>query len=535
MSTSGFVRHSSCPSCGSSDAVSVFQDGGEYCFACRTLVKKGGQEIETSTRAPRELLRGLTYQALTKRKLTEETCRKWGYGVTELGDTPVQVAEYRSPDGELIAQKIRRPDKTFAWRGDSKSVGLYGQHLWRDSGKMVVITEGEIDAMSMSQVQEHKWPVVSIPNGAPAAKKTIAACIEWLERFEKVVFMFDNDEPGRAAAAECAALLTPGKAFIASLPLKDANDMLQAGRSAELLRAMWDAKEYRPDGVLNGADLWSRLCLNQFVDSVPYPWSCLQTKTLGCRAGELVCFVAGTGIGKSEVVRQVVAHFHDHHKERVGYIALEESIERTAYGLMGLHLGTRLYLDPSAVPDTQRKAAFEATVGSGRYFLYDHFGSLGEDTLLSRIRYMVRGCGATTVVLDNLTMAVAGSETDDERKAIDVLIAKLRTMVEELKFRLILVCHLKRVDDQCHEEGAQISLSHIRGSGAIGALCNMVIGLERDQQDEKHSNVTRVRVLKNRYTGELGVGGYLRYDVKTGLLSECEEPKAEATAESHGF
>ena len=86
--------------------------------------------------------------ALTRRNLTEETCKKWGYQAADVDGQMVQVANYRTRDGKLCGQKIRYADKSFKVRGEL--IGLYGQHLWRDSGKRVVVTEGEIDALSVS-------------------------------------------------------------------------------------------------------------------------------------------------------------------------------------------------------------------------------------------------------------------------------------------------------------------------------------------------------------------------------------------------
>jgi twinkle protein len=92
--------------------------------------------------------------------------------------------------------------------------------------------------------------------------------------------------------------------------------------------------------------------------------------------------------------------------------------------------------------------------------------------------------------------------------------------VEELGIGLILVSHLKRPEGKGHEEGAQTSLSQLRGSGAIAQLSDIVIGLERNQQDEKQQHLTCVRVLKNRFSGETGIACYLRYSPETGRLTE---------------
>jgi hypothetical protein len=39
------------------------------------------------------------------------------------------------------------------------------------------------------------------------AAKVLKANYLWLDRFEEIVLWFDNDEPGQAAADECARLL----------------------------------------------------------------------------------------------------------------------------------------------------------------------------------------------------------------------------------------------------------------------------------------------------------------------------------------
>jgi twinkle protein len=100
---------------------------------------------------------------------------------------------------------------------------------------MVTVTEGEIDALSVSQQTGNKWASVSVPNGAQGAHKAVARSLEWLETFESVVFMFDSDLAGREAAEKCSLMLSVGKAKIATLPLKDANEMLVAGRGSEIV------------------------------------------------------------------------------------------------------------------------------------------------------------------------------------------------------------------------------------------------------------------------------------------------------------
>lgn len=525
-----FLRHEPCPSCGSRNNLARYSDGHAHCFGCE-YYEHGGKHGAASAaagadddlrsrrdaRPVRDFVKG-EVAALKKRRITEETCAKWGYQTGEFKGKTVQIANYRDPEGSLVGQKIRFPDKSFTVVG--KLPALYGQWLWRDKGKMVVVTEGEIDALTVSQLQGNKWPVVSIPQGAQGAKKAIAKALDWLMGFDAVVFMFDNDDPGRKAAAECAEVLPPGRAKIASLPLKDASDMMQAGRGPEVIDAIWGAKVYRPDGVICGADLWDAVRVEKENHSIPYPWAPLNEKTHGMRQGELVTWTAGSGVGKSAVVREI-AHFLLKRGETVGMLMLEENTKRTALGLMGIEANKPLHLSREGVTEEQLKAAFDATLGTGRMYLYDHFGSTEIDNLLARVRYLIKGCGARWVILDHLSIVVSGMADGDERRLIDNAMTSLRTLVEETGVGLHLVSHLKRPEGKGHEEGARTSLGQLRGSAAIGQLSDMVVGLERDQQSD-NPNITTLRVLKNRFSGETGEAGYLEYDRETGRLHETE-------------
>lgn len=123
---------------------------------------------------------------------------------------------------------------------------------------------------------------------------------------------------------------------------------------------------------------------------------------------------------------------------------------------------------------------------------------------------------------------------DNERRTIDVLMTKLRSLVEETGVGMVLVSHLKRPPgEKGHEDGVQVRLSHLRGSGSIGQLSDSVIGLEGNQQDEEHKNIRTIRCLKDREGGETGILGYAKYIPDTGRLlpEEVEEDFIDETDE----
>lgn len=531
MEDSTIIRaHIPCPDCGSSDAMCEYSDGHTFCFSCETHHQCDNAEPKGGNKTVRNHevipLDSLTLDSLRARGITQETCAKYGYYKTRINNEMAQVACYYSDSGELLGQKVRFKDKRFSVRGEV-SDRFFGQHLWPGGGKKLVITEGEIDCLTVSQVQGNKYPVVSIPNGAKSAKKIFKAQMEWLNSFEQVIVMFDMDERGREAVSDVEGILKPGKLLIATLPLKDPNECLLNNQADAIVKAIWNAKVYKPDGIVNGADLWNVLeSEEEEEEAYPLPWDIdLQKMTLGLRKGELVVLTAGTGVGKTTFVRQIAHNFGVKQNLKVGMMMLEENVKRTAKGLMSVEAGKRLHINRKAVTPEEYKEIFEKTLGTGNFIFHEHFGSIEGDNLLNKMRYMAVGEGCDFIILDHVSIAVSGLEGDNERKLIDILMTTMRSLVEETGVGLVVISHLKRPDgQQSHEEGGVTSLSQLRGSGAIAQLADTVIGLERNQQAEgKEKNLVRLRLLKCRFTGETGIAGYLWYNKETDRLEGVDK------------
>jgi len=523
---SHYLYKEACDDCGSSDAKAVYSNSGTHCFSCGTTHRGDGQTpTKKETKMTDKTFFKGEYASLPSRKITEDTCRRYGYHLARDSKGPVQVANYRK-DGELVAQKVRGQDKRFSTVGNPNTAGFFGQHLFREGGRMVVITEGELDAMSAYQALGSKWPCVSLPSGAQSAEKIINQEIEWLESFEKIVLAFDMDEPGQEAVRKVASILEPGKAFVATLPAKDANECIVTGKAKDLVNALWDAHPYRPDGVINANELWEEVIKEEAFDAVPYPYEQLNEVTHGIRQSELVTICSGSGMGKSSFVSEIMYSLLQR-GYKVGGLFLEQSVKRSVLGLMGLHLDLPLHIHgyKDRVELDTLKQAFDETVGSGQLMLYDHFGSMEIDTILDKIKYMAaQGC--THICLDHISVIVSGLETSDERKMIDVLMSRLRMAVARFDIALIAVSHLRRPEGVSHENGRAISLSDLRGSQSIAQLSDICLGLERDQQaeDPQARNRTKIRCLKNRYSGLTGPAGEMIYNPSTGRLLDYKGP-----------
>ena len=525
-----FIGHEPCPECGSSDALGRYADGGTYCFSCTKSTPPTDEERPVIEKKQRNVsfLNG-SFEDIPKRRLKAETCRKLGYMVGTYEGKKCHIAPIHDENGELVAQKIRLPNKDFRVIGDLNAGGLIFQHRAADGGKRLVITEGEIDALSYAQVSP-TWQVVSVPNGAQSAVKAVKRAIKFVNSFEEVVIMFDMDDAGQDAAREVAQVIAPNKAKIAYLPLKDANEMLLENRVKELSQAVFGAKPYSPEGIIRGVDV-SLAALKKGIQrgwDIPFPK--LNEMMRGIRPREVVLLAAGSGLGKSTIGRIITHHLQQTQDLKVGYVMLEESVEVTARQLVAVHSATR-YVDlaenPDAITDDQWAEAHEKAVKPAAF--YDSFGSCSIDNILAHINHLAVAEDCKVVLLDHVSMVVSGSKSDNERKEIDRLMTELRTLCERTGVSVLAISHVNRVTSSggFSNEGGQISLNSLRGSGALAQLADTVIGVERDQQDEECKNLVHFRLLKSRVTGETGSAGWAAYNPTTGLLDPSTGPEPE--------
>jgi len=468
--------------------------------------------------------------AIPDRRINQDTAQRYGVTVEYGTDGTISKHHYPYHDkdtGKATGTKVRIVEnKSFYATGGFDNAGLFGQQAFKSGGKYITVTEGEADAMAVNEMFDGKWPAVSIRSGAAGAAKDIKANLEWLETFDNVVICFDNDKAGQEAARSVLDLFTPNKAKNVTLPMKDAGDMLKARKVADFVKEWWNAKAYRPDGIIAGSDTWDSIIEQQSVRSIPYPWECLNEYTHGFREKELVTITSGSGMGKSQIVRELEHYLLGATEDNIGILALEEDIPKTALGIMSIEANKQLHLDKTVSQD-EKKGYWDRTLGSGRIYLFDHWGSTSEDNLLGRIRYMAKGLDCKWIILDHLSIVVSDQDNGDERKAIDSIMTNLRKLVQETGVGLFLVSHLRRPSGQkAHEDGGKISLGELRGSASIAQLSDIVIGLERDQQhpDPEVRNTTCVRVLKNRFVGLTGPACYLYYDKDSGRMIETACP-----------
>jgi len=556
------VDRQQCPKCADSgkdssgDNLAVYNDGHSHCFACSHHVKGDGTKVITS---PKNEVSGEwkpyqgSFSDLSSRQINVKTCRLYGYKQAVVGDQSFDFWNCYNDEGQLVAQKLRGENKKFKWHGNSRNPQLFGQHLYKIGGRRLIITEGEIDAMTVSQLMENKWPVVSLPNGAASALRDIKNNLTFVSSYKEVVLLFDNDAAGREAAAAVADILPPGNCKIGRLMLKDANEHLLAAETSSLMTAVFEAQVYTPDEIVHVSNIMADS--KSFDRKVwAFPWEGLTNFCVGQRSGEITLWSSGTGSGKSTIIRELILGHIDEGRT-VGAIMLEESPQETIDDLISLMLNKpvraiksqemlntlREDMGLQAVPlenlgtvTNEEYNDAKAELGEKGLYIYDHEGHNAMQNLMTRMEYMAISLGVDVIVLDHITAAATAmlmveEGMSDERLLIDKLMKGMRSLVARTGVHIDVVSQLKKTD-KAYEEGSRITLQDLRGSGSLGSVANTVIGLERNRQmpDELEANTTTVRILKDRLTGRAGVASYLYYDRKLSRLKEIDEPSSDS-------
>ena len=507
--TQALQTHLPCDDCGSSDALALY-DNHSYCYSCQTFKWNN----DNSNKNVYKMETNLRYKSF--RGLSEETSKFFGVTVSE--DNNTHHYPYYDSTGNVVGTKVRNViNKNFFSQGDIKEGLLFGQNLFRNTGKYITICEGEVDAMSAYQMLGSKWPVVSIKNGGQSAVRDVKKNFEYLDSFDNVVICFDNDEVGKIASEKVAQLFSPRKAKIVPLVEKDANDYLQKNKLKDFVNAWWNAKGYVPDGILASSSLISSLSKNDDIQSIAYPWSGLNRITDGMREGEMVVITAETVVGKTSFLREICFNLLKNTKENIGTLFLEETPKISSVGLTAMEADVPAHKFKKVLDPKDREEFGKRILADDRVYFYDSFGSMDIDNLLAKIRYYAKGLDCKFIILDHISIIVSdGRNGADERKILDEIATKLKTLTIELGICLLAVVHVNRQ-------------GQIRGTAGIEQLANMVVGLKRDRlaEDDIERNTTDVVVWKNRWTGETGTACHLYYDPSTGRMTERDMSDVE--------
>ena len=519
------VAHQPCPyvSCGSSDAFSYNTDKmvGK-CHACNTGYpsKYPTQEWAKEKYPTKGFEDTMNVTSFTPKRIETHSEGRYtnmrGINANTMQDFNVKTyddrQEYIYPSGGI---KVRRlEEKAFYAKDGFKGDELFGMNLFpAGCSKMVTITEGELDALSVAQMLKSQYtnPVVSLPSATPS-KKLWENCGDWLRSFDKIILSVDTDDAGNALADKMSRLF-PNKIYrVQHGQFKDANDFLTNGRASDFKNLWWKPVKHTPENVLNTSDQFLKLYTDT-PEHTYYPTGieALDDKILGLMQGHFTVFKAPTGIGKTELMRYMeysmlqqgvpIAAWH-----------LEETKLRSLLGLVSYDVGDNLtradLIESKGADSLVREAINNITKDENFYQFYLGDGQ-GTDELIEQIRYFAVACDCKFVFFEPIQDVVVGTSEDSKEQMLADLSIRLSKLAAELNIGIVTIAHTNENGDPKYCK-------------MIGQRASVIIDLSRDKNADniEERNTTYLKVEKNRPCSEEGAAGMLRFSTDTFTLRE---------------
>lgn len=536
------VGRTSCEHCGSQDNRAVYEnDDGtitSWCYTpgCGNLEKHevlptlvvetktpgaGGVEING---AELERIGKLPSISLQDRKIPKAVTLKYGVKseVTESGKELARYYPVRKK-GAITGYKRRILPKTFSQVGDARRpVDLFGQHLFK-GGKRIIITEGEEDALAaytmtaLCSSANRGFPAVSVGSASDIVN-AVRENLQYLEQFDQVIFAVDQEPEPLAKAEEAGKLLTPGKAMVLKFSEKDASDLLLAGKKDEFWGALWNTAEVEIGGIVEGAEqIFSTWLDRKNYECIEYPPEWGMDFCPGFYAPSLVTVTAGTGVGKSSVLKHMQYYLWERTRYGIGVISMEEPIGLCSGILAGMAIKKRITVPDHGASDEEIHAAYRKVFGDGRMVYCDNTGIRNPEDLYNVIRFMANSRECRFIFVDHLTALVNKLGSGGKNDYTEKLVNTLNDLCMELNVCIILVSHLRKTpnnSDKTYESGLIPTEDAIFGSSAIKQYSHQTIAISRDKTED--GGPMFLHVLKDRLSGQTGKSVPLFYNMTTG-------------------
>ena len=563
-----FVKHVDCDKCGSSDGKAIYKDGSHYCWVCKDKSlsedyrdhldsKKHKGKVKKVKEVEDMEVKPSTKPALTKEENQEfkaETSTKGKgfrgirdefntmfnvrYSYSEETGEVIEQAYTCTQAGELVGYKIREVPKNFYSKGRTGAdCELFMQFKFNRGGRYVVITEGELDALSAFQMLadynktkgDYETAVVSPTTGANSHKQ-IAAQYKFFDSFEQIIVSYDNDKAGQAAVETIVKVLPKGKVKIMSMRYKDANEYLEKGEEKAFISDFYNAKAYVPVGVLPSSGLYDRILNQSSVAKIPFPPFMGELNELfigGMPLGHIINIAADTGIGKTTLVNEMIYYWIFNSPHMIGIVSMELDAGQYGEALLSRHIEKKLAL----IPSQEEKLAFlrsdkvkaqaqdlmlDSSSNSRFYLLDNRDGSV--DDIKDTIEELVVGCGAKVIVLDPLQDILDGLGNEEQAE----FMKWAKGFMKSHSVTFVFINHMRKTP--AGQNGAD-SEQNIMGSSTIikSASANILLKRDKMAEDELTRNSTEISVTKNRVCGLTGPAGSIYYDNTTHTLHNLKQ------------
>jgi len=422
---------------------------------------------------------------------------------------------------EVHCSKERTISKDFVYLyyTDNKGGPLYNQDVLSDSPGSVVITEGEMDTLSLLSLGFKR--VVSVSNGSNYINSN---WLPILKDIKKIYLGYDGDDKGRMGATNFAKQLGLDRCY--RLPFgvkaKDANEFISQydidyRDSDAIARVRRDfveqfikpAKPIDIEGVIEISSVLHELASNTDLleqSDIDTPWSSINhlIERGGFSGGDLIVTTANPGIGKTNWALNI---FHHLTKKEIPalFYELEFPPRRLVKRLVCLDQKT------SQVTVESLMKAHSDLGNLPMYFGY-RAGSLDLKKAMETIRAAFNRYTLQFVVFDHVHFLVRSIRY--ETQEISLAAKSFKDLAVELDIPILLIAHLSKLPREGRNIRREPDAEDLRGSKMLWADADLVFLLHREksiQSDARNLLESKFHTLKRKNPGLISADDLMEF------------------------
>lgn len=531
-----------CPLCGPTRktkgerTLSIKQDAAGIMWQCWHCNEQGsmGRKTKVSAVVPIKTytadevdFAGLDY--LSERGISEETVRSLGVlsGRKFFKKSGAELDAVGFPyrhQGRVTAIKWRSlSTKEFTQDGSAQTLFLADKI---EAGQDIVITEGEIDALSF---WDAGIPALSIPSGALSeGAADESARLKWLSHHDEIIkaapnvfLAVDMDGPGETTAQELARRIGKLKCWRISFPhgCKDANDTLVSHGKEALAKCKADSARWPVEGLAAPADYMDRV-QKLYRDGLPRGastgWPNVD-EVFTLNPGSLVIVTGTPGSGKSQMIDNMLVNAMAQHNWRVAYASFENPPELHLAKLISLKAGKPFGDGPTPRISEEQMLEELGWVNERLTFLTNEGVMPTVESLIERFEAAVRRSGVKACVVDPFNFIKLSQKKDGgvDTESINEMLAQFKTFAMRAEVTFFLIAHPAKPMN-AGQDWVPTGYS-ISGSAHFYNRADFGLTVQR-KMDQTIFHVWKCRFP---WQGQLGEAT-LFYDKATGLFTDTQ-------------
>lgn len=446
---------------------------------------------------------------LKSRGISERVARLYEITVQKEHDN-ILVFPFYDETGNLTFVKYRKTDfdkekdQNKEWCETGTKPILFGMKQCNTSNKTLIITEGQLDSLSVAEAGYQN--AVSVPTGAKGMT-WVPHCWEFVNQFETIIVFGDYEKGHISLLDEISKRFKKRIKHVREedyKDCKDANEILQKYTKTQIKACITNAVDVPVNHVISLADVEN---INPFdIEKLPTGFSELdQLLYGGLPFGGITLMTGKAGEGKSTVASQIIVNAIEKGHRCFCYSGeLPNHLFKSwmTYQVAGAeHIfkyQTKWGDEGYNISDANRKLIDEWY--RDRIDIYDSTSIDNDEdvSLVNLIDEMISRYLVDVVLIDNLMTALdlEISQESDKYERQSKFIKKLTRLAMKYKALIILVAH-KRKNNYSKNTNDEVS-----GSSDITNLASVTLSYSKSDEIREDQRV--LEVSKNRLFGNTG-------------------------------